>query len=115
MGNDEAIIYGSRHGEHYRQYEQKTDDAPQDVDLREIDRKNGIVEKQHYPNAIIMHRHPGGVELGVITFDQETGERDYGWDSDAPTSFFTTLDRNGLNRLIRDARKMRDAVFEPDA
>lgn len=106
MGNDEAIIYGDRHGEHYRDF------GP---DGKTVE---GVPEQVYYPNAIALNCIGGrDVSIGVVTFDQSTGERNrfYGdngneqWDS-----LWTSLDRQGVNRLIRDLRRMRDRVFGRD-
>lgn len=105
MGNDEAIIYGDRHGEQYRE----------DGD------KGESVWKAYYPNAIKLNSIGGHeVSIGVITFDQDTGERnitEYDQDGDPMgqwDSLWTSLDRKGCNRLIRELRQMRDRVFGAD-
>lgn len=101
MGNDEAIIYGDRHGEQYRE----------DGTGKET------VWRTFYPNAVRLSSIGGrDVSIGVVTFDQETGQREQfnPENPDAITSLYTSLDRAGVNRLIADLRKMRDRVFGKD-
>lgn len=102
MGNDEAIIYGDRHGERYREL---SDDSA------------GKPERTYYPNAVALNCLGGQLQVGVVTFDQGTGERNrYYGDNENDTwdSLWTSLDRRGINRLIRDLRRMRDRVYGKD-
>lgn len=113
MGNNDSIIYGSRHGHSYRS---RSGDAELgDVDLREIDKKNGIEEKTYYPNAVKVTSYGESypeVNIGIVTFDQETGEQ---LDSFEKTNaLFANLDRAGLNRLIADLKRHGKKVFGSD-
>jgi hypothetical protein len=116
MGNDEAIIYGDRHGETYRELTYKDDGEPDGPVTA------GSEVKVHYPNAIKLNSIGGrDVQVGVITFDQDTGERNitqYDQDGDPIgewDSLWASLDRQGINRLIRELRRLRDRVFGADA
>lgn len=112
MGSNESIIYGHRHGETYRESRRG------DVDLRSIDEQNEIESKTYFPNGILVRSYPDScdVALGVVTFDQESGNRIEGLDSDGNySSLWADLDRQGINRLIEDLRKHRDRVFGAEA
>lgn len=115
MGNDEAIIYGDRHGELYREYVPGTTLKVKDNGA--IDESDAPVTKQFFPNAVKLNVIGGTLSIGIVTFDQETGEQNrfYGDnDNDQFDSLWTDLDRQGVNRLIRDLRRMRDRVFGKD-
>lgn len=113
MGNDEAIIYGDRHGERYYEYSDASGNPVPVPDGKSVQ----PTEKTYYPNAVKLSTLGGTVSLGIITFDQSTGEQNrfFGdnenqmWDS-----LWTDLDRRGVNRLIRDLRRMRDRIYGKD-
>jgi len=114
MGNDEAIIYGDRHGEQYREFSQSLGVR---VDSEGRINDEDAPPKTYYPNAIAMNCIGGEVQIGVVTFDQSTGERNrfYGDnDNEQWDSLWASLDRQGLNRLIREARRLRDRAYGKD-
>lgn len=114
MGSNESIIYGDRHGESFREPVQDT--YPKKVN------GDGLYEehtpfriKSYYPNGILVRSHglAGlGVALGVIRFDQESGNRLQTDDEDGDVpSLWVDLDWNGCNRLIKAVRDHRDRQF----
>lgn len=72
--------------------------------------KHGDPDTQGTIIKVGWHRSPGYVELATIRDDGQTlepGPESNGW--------FTQLDREGINRLIRTLRKARDQAFGADA
>lgn len=113
MGSNEAIIYGDRHGEAYREHVHDTTPiSPREDGLYE--EHTPFTIKNYYPNGILVRSHgPAGVgvSLGVVRFDEfgnklETEDEDGHWDS-----LWTELDWNGCNRLIKAVREHRDRQF----
>lgn len=74
------------------------------------DRDSTLEDSQPLPFATIgWEREHGHVQLGVLQGgDYDEGKRDR-------PGFFVSLDRDGINRLIRTLRRARDAAFGADA
>ena len=106
MGKSE-IIYGQHNGLGYRDITDR--ENPKTL----IHRDPRLTVKVYDEEA---RRMGEGVVLGIQLPYEPDDERFDGDDPYDPDSgAFMTLDRDGINRLIRALRRFRDQVFEPDA
>lgn len=109
MVANESIIYGKGHGGTYA-----------DVDLFPAD------DTPYFPNSVVVYGRPKNednpydyIEIGIQAYDANGERRTEPLRNNKGqvmewSSMWTDLDREGINRLIRDLRKARDKAFGKD-
>jgi hypothetical protein len=99
--NDNIYIYGDSNGQSY--YDTVADDLG-------VPRPD---EKVHWDPRVEVTSHSRVVQIGVVPPSREHSTNASGvWDRE--DGQFLSLDRDGVNRLIRALREAREAVFGRD-
>lgn len=104
--NDRAYIYGHMNGDAY-----VIPVEPGDHDMRSAPVPATI--KTHWDPRVEVSAPGGlGVQIGVVPPSEESTEGEGVWNTG--DGQFLTLDRNGINRLIRALREARIKVYGED-